>query len=72
MSDPTVRVVRGVPRAEELAALIMVLRALSEYNPDPAAGPPPPSAAPWPRPAAPLTAPAPAWSTRHRPTWRDT
>ncbi|WP_329277681.1 acyl-CoA carboxylase epsilon subunit [Streptomyces sp. NBC_01451] len=68
MSGPTVRVVRGAPGAEELAALLMALHAMSA--PAPAIGPPPPSAAPWPRPTTPLTTPAPAWSTRGRPAWQ--
>ncbi|ELP63273.1 acyl-CoA carboxylase epsilon subunit [Streptomyces turgidiscabies] len=70
MSGPAVRIVSGAPEADELAALLMALHAVS--TPDRPTGPPPPSAAPWPRPTTPLTAPAPAWSTHRRPAWQDT
>ncbi|MEV4875849.1 acyl-CoA carboxylase epsilon subunit [Streptomyces cyaneofuscatus] len=61
-----VRVVRGTPRAEELAALLVVLGALNGAGTAPAAVPPP--AAPWAHPASVL--PAAAWLTRPRPAWR--
>ncbi|MFF6877531.1 acyl-CoA carboxylase subunit epsilon [Streptomyces sp. NPDC012474] len=70
MSGPTVRVVRGAPAPEELAALITALHALTAYTC--AARPSLPPAAPWPRPSTPLTTPAPAWSSRHRPAWQGT
>ncbi|MEU6079101.1 acyl-CoA carboxylase epsilon subunit [Streptomyces sp. NPDC047108] len=61
-----VRVVRGEPRAEELAALLVVLRALAGAVAPPAAAPS--RAAPWARLAAGV--PAAAWLARPRPGWR--
>ncbi|MFG2194383.1 acyl-CoA carboxylase epsilon subunit [Streptomyces sp. NPDC048639] len=68
MSGPAgmVRVVRGEPRAEELAALLVVLGALAGAAAPPVAAPPP--AAPWARLASGL--PAAAWLTRPHPGWR--
>ncbi|MGW4200396.1 acyl-CoA carboxylase epsilon subunit [Streptomyces sp. NPDC004726] len=68
----TVRVVRGAPRQEELAALVLVLHALAARPPGPdPAGQVPAGPAPWPRPATVLAAPTPAWSARGTPAWRD-
>ncbi|MEV6313811.1 acyl-CoA carboxylase epsilon subunit [Streptomyces sp. NPDC051776] len=64
--DGVVRVVRGEPRAEELAALLVALGALAGAVTPPRAAPPP--SAPWTRRASGL--PAAAWLTRPHPAWR--
>ncbi|MFC9627028.1 acyl-CoA carboxylase epsilon subunit [Streptomyces sp. NPDC056930] len=64
--DGIVRVVRGAPRAEELAALLVVLGALADAGTTPTAALP--AAAPWARPASGL--PATAWPARRHPAWR--
>jgi hypothetical protein len=70
VSGATVRVVRGAPRAEELAALVLVLRALAAQDAARAAEAASPRAADWSRPAAPLTVPSLSWATRPPPAWR--
>ncbi|WP_105973308.1 acyl-CoA carboxylase epsilon subunit [Streptomyces geranii] len=62
MTPATVRVLRGTPGAEELAALLLALHAVTTSTPTPPKGPPPPSAAPWARAGVPLRGPVPAWS----------
>ncbi|MFC9427859.1 acyl-CoA carboxylase epsilon subunit [Streptomyces sp. NPDC056987] len=65
-----VRFVRGAPRPEELAAVLVVLTALAATRRDP--GPPsdPPRAA-WPVAARPFRASAPAWAAAAGPQWRE-
>ncbi|MFJ3904272.1 acyl-CoA carboxylase epsilon subunit [Streptomyces sp. NPDC090025] len=68
MTPTPIRVLRGTPTPEELAACILVLQALaSSHAPDPPPGPPP---AIWPRPTSPLAAPAAAWSAGRAGAWR--
>ncbi|AWK08761.1 acyl-CoA carboxylase epsilon subunit [Streptomyces spongiicola] len=71
MTGHALRVVRGAPAAEELAALVLVLRVLAAGRAERTAAPSAsgaPSAAAWARPA--LDAPATAWSVRRPPAWR--
>ncbi|MEV0963497.1 acyl-CoA carboxylase epsilon subunit [Streptomyces sp. NPDC049910] len=65
MTGHAFRVVRGAPAADELAALVLVLRVLAADRAERTAAP---STAPWARPA--LEAPATARSVRHPPAWR--
>ncbi|MGP3949183.1 acyl-CoA carboxylase epsilon subunit [Streptomyces sp. 7N604] len=69
MSGPfdAVRIVRGKPLPEELAAVVAILGALTAAGGDAVTAAPPP-AAPWTRPTG--CPPAPAWSTRRPPAWR--
>ncbi|WP_418957185.1 acyl-CoA carboxylase epsilon subunit [Streptomyces tritici] len=65
-----IRVLRGTPTPEELAACVLVLQALTTNRPPDPSGPGGPPEAPWPRAAGPLTAPAPSWSSTGAPAWR--
>ncbi|MFI8520730.1 acyl-CoA carboxylase epsilon subunit [Streptomyces sp. NPDC085481] len=66
MTTPAIRILRGTPAPEELAALLLVLQALTAT---PAPQPPPPTP-PWPTPTTPLTAPPTSWSARRPRAWR--
>ncbi|MFF0748921.1 acyl-CoA carboxylase subunit epsilon [Streptomyces sp. NPDC004267] len=63
-----IRVLRGAPTPEELAACVLVLQSLAARRDEPAPTAPPTAC--WPRPAAPLAAPAAAWSAGRAGTWR--
>lgn len=65
-----VRVVRGSPRPEELAAVLAVLTALTAAGRAVPSGPPGPPRAPWPNAVRPLTTAAPAWAAAPGPYWR--
>ncbi|MEU8523382.1 acyl-CoA carboxylase epsilon subunit [Streptomyces sp. NBC_01216] len=71
MSGDVIRVLRGAPTPEELAACVLVLQTLvarrGGAGPGDGGGP---SAAGWPRAAEPLAVPAPSWSSRRPPAWR--
>ncbi|MFJ8107291.1 acyl-CoA carboxylase epsilon subunit [Streptomyces sp. NPDC096132] len=69
-----VRVVRGTPRPDELAAVLVVLTVLTASGRGLAATPPGPLRAGWPdaaRPSAARTTAAPAWAAAPGPQWRE-
>ncbi|MFG2332141.1 acyl-CoA carboxylase epsilon subunit [Streptomyces sp. NPDC048604] len=56
-----IRVLRGAPTPEELAACVLVLQALAAGRAADRTTPGGPPTAVWPRTAAPLATPAPSW-----------
>ncbi|MFI6207675.1 acyl-CoA carboxylase subunit epsilon [Streptomyces sp. NPDC051041] len=71
MSAAPIKVLRGAPTPEELAACVLVLQALATTRPQSAEPlPDTPPRAMWPRPTAPLAAPAAAWSSGRAGAWR--
>ncbi|MGA4997326.1 acyl-CoA carboxylase subunit epsilon [Streptomyces arboris] len=71
MSALPIKVVRGEPTLEELAACVLVLRsrtaALAAHSMAVPDGPEPST---WQRPTTPLTAPAASWSSGRAGSWR--
>ncbi|WP_406861060.1 acyl-CoA carboxylase subunit epsilon [Streptomyces sp. HUAS MG47] len=66
-----IRVVRGAPTPEELAACVLVLQSLAAARATGHTGPVDPPTAVWPRTAARPATPAPSWSSLGRAgAWR--